>query len=262
MQVIVLGSGTSTGVPIITCPCKVCTSKDPKDKRYRASLLFQSDKGNVLVDSGPDLREQMLREKINAINGVLYTHFHFDHLDGLPDLRPFTFDTKAELKCYANPQTHEVILTRYPYIRNSAIYSNVPRISLNMYPGDEEKGYRAIEVAGMEFQPIRLVHIPQAGLLSTGFVVNKRFGYLTDFKEINPDDEKYLYNLDILFLGSPIDHPHVSHIQQQEALEIFTRFKVKRGIIGHLSHQYLHSELLTKWHGYAEPAFDGMQITL
>ncbi|HRP67924.1 MAG TPA: MBL fold metallo-hydrolase [Turneriella sp.] len=240
----------------------MCTSNDTRDKRLRASLFFQSKEGNVLVDSGPDLREQMLRKKLTTVNAVLYTHFHFDHLDGLPDLRPFTFDSKDELKCYANPQTHEVILTRYPYIRNSAIYTNVPRIGLHLYPGDEEDGYRAVEIAGMEFQPIRLVHIPQSGVLSTGFVVNKKFGYLTDFKEIHHNDEKYLYNLDILYLGSPIDHPHVSHIQQQEALELFKKFNAKRGVIGHLSHQYMHEELLARWQGQAEPAFDGQEFHL
>ncbi|HMV36667.1 MAG TPA: MBL fold metallo-hydrolase, partial [Turneriella sp.] len=107
MKVTVLGSGTSTGVPILTCQCKVCTSHDPFDKRLRASLLFQAE-GTVLIDTGPDLRYQMLRVGVSALDAVLYTHFHFDHLDGLPDLRPFTFDQKAELVCYANIQTHEV----------------------------------------------------------------------------------------------------------------------------------------------------------
>lgn len=262
MKVIVLGSGTSTGVPIVTCQCKVCTSPDPFDRRLRASLLFSTAGGNVLVDTGPDLRYQMLREQVSSLAGVLYTHFHFDHLDGLPDLRPFTFDGNQELVCYANLQTHEIILSRYPYIREKAVYSNVPHLSLRPYNGNEEDGYEVIEMAGMRFQPVRLVHIPKAGVLSTGFVVNGEFGYLTDFKEINPADEKYLYNLKVLYLGSPIDKPHVSHINHAEALALFEKFKPGRGVIGHLSHQYLHGELTAHWRGKAEPAYDGMAFEI
>jgi phosphoribosyl 1,2-cyclic phosphate phosphodiesterase len=257
MKVTVLGSGTSTGVPIVTCQCKVCTSNDPFDKRLRASLLFQAE-GTVLVDTGPDLRYQMLRVGVSSLDAVLYTHYHFDHLDGLPDLRPFTFDQKAELTCYANIQTHEVILSRYPYIREKAIYSNVPHLNLKTLPGNEQDGYEELFLGGMYFQPIRMVHIPKAGVLSTGFVVNGKFGYLTDFKEIHPDDEKYLYGLEVLYLGSPIDKPHVSHINHQEALDLFARFRPGRGVIGHLSHQYLHGELIAHWQGKAEPAYDGM----
>lgn len=261
MRVTVLGSGTSTGVPILTCRCRVCTSNDPYDRRLRASLLFQAE-GTVLIDTGPDLRYQMLRAVVSALDAVLYTHFHFDHLDGLPDLRPFTFGEQEELVCYANIQTHEVILSRYPYIREKAFYSNVPRLDLRILPGNEQDGYEPLQIAGMEFQPIRLLHIPQAGVLSTGFVVDGQFGYLTDFKEIHPDDHKYLHNLKVLYLGAPIDRPHVSHINHQEAMDLFARYKAERGVIGHLSHQYLHSELLARWHGLAEPAYDGMQFEL
>lgn len=261
LKVTVLGSGTSTGVPIVGCTCKVCKSDDGRDQRHRASILLEDD-GMVLIDTGPDLRYQMLQHNVQSLAAVLYTHFHYDHLDGLPDLRPFTFDAQAELTCYANPQTHEVILTRYPYIREKAVYSNVPHLSLKIFPGNEEDGYEQLKIAGMTIQPIRLVHIPKAGVLSTGFVVNGKFGYLTDFKEINQHDEKYLYGLEVLYLGSPIDKPHMSHINHGEALSLMERLKPKRGFIGHLSHQYLHEELLGKWNGIAEPAYDSLTFVL
>lgn len=261
MRVTVLGSGTSTGVPIVTCQCKVCTSKDPFDKRLRASLLFE-EQGLVLIDTGPDLRHQMLRAGVAGLSAVLFTHFHFDHLDGLPDLRPFTFERKSELVCYANHQTHEVILSRYPYIREKVFYSNVPRLDLRIFPGNEQEGYESLSIAGMLFQPIRMVHIPKAGVLSTGFVVNGKFGYLTDFKEIHAADEKFLHGLEVLYLGSPLDKPHESHINHGEALELFAKFRPARGVIGHLSHQYLHSELIAHWRNRAEPAYDGMVFHL
>jgi phosphoribosyl 1,2-cyclic phosphate phosphodiesterase len=114
----------------------------------------------------------------------------------------------------------------------------------------------------MKIQPIRLVHIPKAGVLSTGFVVNRKFGYLTDFKEINVQDEKFLHGLEVLYLGSPIDKPHMSHINHAEALALIEKYQPANGYVGHLSHQYLHAELLAKWQGVAEPAYDGQQFII
>lgn len=259
MKITVLGSGTSTGVPIIGCSCEVCQSNDPHDKRLRASILLTGTQ-HVLIDSGPDLRQQTLRAGVTQIAGVLYTHFHFDHLDGLPDLRPFTFEKTANLTCFANEQTYKKIREKYSYIRERAAHSNVPHLSLDLFEGSEEKGYAAFSLGGLTIQPIRLVHIPTAGVLSTGFVVNKTFGYLTDFKTIHPDDEKHLFNLKALFLGSPIDREHVSHIQHSEALNLIEKFAPLRGLVGHLSHQYSHNELCELWQGRAEPAFDGLEI--
>jgi phosphoribosyl 1,2-cyclic phosphate phosphodiesterase len=260
LTVTVLGSGTSTGVPIVACRCKVCTSDAPENKRLRAAMLLTSDAGNVLIDTGPDLRYQMLRTGTAKLSAVLYTHFHYDHLAGLDDLKPFTFDHADQLLCYANIQTHEIILGRYPYIRDNISYTTVPRLKIEVLPGNEEDGYQQLDIAGMQIQPIRMLHIPKAGVLSTGFVVNGEFGYLTDFKEIHPNDEKYLYGLKVLYLGSPIDKLHVSHISHPEGLDLIRKFKPERGVIGHLSHQHLHSELTAAWQGVAEPAHDGMQF--
>ncbi len=259
MTVTVLGSGTSTGVPVVACACKVCTSPEPENHRLRASLLLHGT-APVLIDTGPDLRQQMLRTKVENLAGVLYTHFHYDHLAGLDDLKPFTFEREGELTCYANIQTHENIVSKYPYLRDKNPYTTIPRLNVEMLPGNEQDGYRQFEMAGLKIQPIRLVHIPKAGVLSTGYVVNGAFGYLTDFKEIHPDDEKYLFNLRALYLGSPLDRLHVSHISHSEGLDLIQKFKPGQGYIGHLSHQYLHTELKAKWAGIALPAYDGLEI--
>jgi phosphoribosyl 1,2-cyclic phosphate phosphodiesterase len=261
LTVTVLGSGTSTGVPIVACSCKVCTSTEPKNKRLRASILLNGT-APVLIDTGPDLRQQMLRINVQSLAAVLYTHFHYDHLAGLDDLKPFTFDRAGELTCYANIQTHENILSKYPYVHDKNPYNTVPRLNVEMFPGNEQDGYRALEIAGLNIQPIRLTHVPQAGILSTGFVVNQTFGYLTDFKEIHKDDEKFLYNLKALYLGSPLERLHVSHISHGEGLALIQKFKPAQGYIGHLSHQYLHTELTEKWAGIALPAYDGLEIKL
>lgn len=259
MTVTVLGSGTSTGVPIVACACKVCTSAEPENKRLRASILLHGT-GPVLIDTGPDLRQQMLRTQVQSLAAVLYTHFHYDHLAGLDDLKPFTFDRAGELTCYANIQTHENIVSKYPYLRDKNPYTTIPRLNVEMLPGNEEDGYEELDIAGLKIQPIRLTHIPKSGVLSTGFVVNGCFGYLTDFKEIHRDDEKYLYDLKALYLGSPLDKLHVSHISHGEGLELIQKFKPEQGYIGHLSHQYLHSELTEKWRGIALPAYDGLVL--
>jgi len=260
LTVTVLGSGTSTGVPIVACQCAACISSNSKDKRLRASLLLHGS-NYVLIDTGPDLRYQMLRLGVQSVEAVLYTHFHYDHLSGLDDLRPFTFARDRKLACYANIQTHEHILSRYPYIREQVVYTTVPQLDVQKFEGNEEDGYAEFSVAGLKIQPIRLVHIPKAGVLSTGFVVDGVFGYLTDFKEIHPDDQKYLYNLKALYLGSPLDKPHVSHVSHTEALELIKKFRPEKGFIGHLSHFYTHDELLSRWSGVAEPAFDGLVLT-
>jgi phosphoribosyl 1,2-cyclic phosphate phosphodiesterase len=259
LTVTVLGSGTSTGVPVVACECRVCNSAAAENRRLRASLLL-SGTGPVLIDTGPDLRQQMLRAGVKSLAAVLYTHFHYDHLAGLDDLKPFTFDGSGGVTCYANMQTHEVILSKYPYIRDKNPYSTIPKLNVEMFPGNEQIGYRAFEIAGLEIQPIRLVHVPQAGILSTGFVVNGVFGYLTDFKEIHGDDKKFLYDLKALYLGSPLDRLHPTHISHPEALALIRQFKPAQGFIGHLSHQYLHSELKEKWAPVAEPAHDGLVL--
>jgi phosphoribosyl 1,2-cyclic phosphate phosphodiesterase len=259
VTVTVLGSGTSTGVPVVACACKVCTSTAAEDRRLRASLLLHGTEP-IVIDTGPDLRQQMLRAGVSSLAGVLYTHFHYDHLGGLDDLKPFTFEREGELRCYANIQTYENIISRYPYIRAKVTYTAVPKLNVEVFSGNEEDGYEEFEMGGLKIRPIRLVHIPQAGVLSTGFVVNGSFGYLTDFKEIHPDDEKYLYGLKALYLGSPLDRLHISHISHGEALELIRKFKPEQGYIGHLSHQYPHTELTEKWRGIASPAYDGLVL--
>lgn len=222
-------------------------------------MLIEGDK-RILIDTGPDLRQQMLRLGIRSLDAVLYTHFHYDHMAGLDDLKPFTFDSKGALQCFANIQTQENILSKHPYIHSIEAYTTVPKLSVEPLPGNEEDGYSLMKFGDLSIQPIRLMHIPKAGVLSTGYVINSKFGYLTDFKEINTGDEKYLYDLEVLYLGSPLDRLHVSHINHGEAIDLITKFRPKRGVIGHLSHQYQHTQLIEKWAGRAEPAFDNLEF--
>ena len=216
---------------------------------------------NIVIDTGPDFRQQALRIGLKHVDAVFYTHFHYDHLGGLDDLRPFTYFLKDKLPCYTNWQTYEELKRKYHYIDDKSIATYVPQIDLRLYPGSEVEGYQTFSIDELHIQPIRLIHYPPANVISTGYVLNNAFGYLTDLKQINPLDEKYLYNLKILYIGSPLNAEHVSHISHEETLELFAKFKPERGVIGHLSHQYTHRELIDRWEGRAEPAFDGQEFT-
>ncbi len=259
MRIIVAGSGTSTGVPTLGCGCNVCTSKDPRDNRTRASILIQTDEHrNIVIDTGPDFRTQMLRYRIDSVDAVLFTHFHYDHVGGIDDLRPYSQRTEDPLPCYMNAQTLEEITRKMPYVNQSENYPNIPRLRFRILEEDDSHTPLCLTIAGIKFQPIRMVHVPSAGVFSTGFVIENKFGYLTDFKHIFREDERFLYNLDVLYLGSPLDIEHPTHISHYEAFELFQKFQPHRAVVGHLSHQHSHERLLEKWKGVAEPAHDGM----
>lgn len=256
-KVTVLGSGTSTGVPIVGCRCHVCNSSDPKDKRLRASLLIQSGHVQVLIDSGPDFRTQMLRQSIDEVDAVLYTHFHYDHLGGLDDLRPFSQKRSMGLDIYCNEQTYEEILIKYPYLKKEAGNHDLPILHLKKFRGSLEAGYEVHQFKDISIRPIRLLHVLPDKVYSVGFVVNSKFGYLTDFRVINEVDKKYLQSLEVLYIGAPLSHFHPTHCTHGEARRYIKEFDAKRGVIGHLAHSYLHSEMEKKWAGRAEPAYDG-----
>lgn len=248
---------------MLGCTCDVCRSSDPRDARMRASILIETPgKRRIVIDTGPDFREQMLRNNIDFVDAVFFTHFHYDHMGGIDDLRPFSQRTEQPLNCYMNQQTYDEITRKMPYVNQSRHYPNIPRLSFKVFSEGQFSTYQAEEIAGVHIQPIRMIHVPAASVYSVGYVINSRFGYLTDFKKIIPEDEKYLYNLDVLYLGSPLDIEHPTHISQPEAMALFQKFRPARGVVGHLSHQHSHARLLEKWSGLAEPAWDGMVFDL
>lgn len=217
---------------------------------------------NILIDTGPDLRQQMLRAGISHIDSVLYTHFHYDHMGGLDDLRPFTYQLQEPLLCYANLQTLDEIRKKYPYLDKSIKYPNIPRLNIKEYEKRTDGSFANLKFDSLSIQPLRLLHIPDVGIESVGFVFNKRFAYLTDFKEIHPDDEQYLEGLSVMYFGSPVDYQHPTHISQSEALMLMEKFKPEKGYIGHLSHQFMHNEYEKKWPEFISPAYDRLTINL
>ena len=193
-SIVVLGSGTSMGIPMVGCHCKTCTSTDPRDKRLRPSVLIKLDEHRVLIDTAPDFRLQALRAPIERIDAVLYTHSHADHIMGLDDLRPFNFMQKSEIPIFGSPEALDTIKSTFPYVFNGvATQSSKPKLVPHTFADGER-----IPLFGMDFETIKLCH-------GIGTAYGFKFGdcaYLTDHSAIPEESMKRLQNLDVLFLDA------------------------------------------------------------
>jgi phosphoribosyl 1,2-cyclic phosphate phosphodiesterase len=229
MKLTFLGTGTSTGVPQIACNCAVCTSNNPYDKRLRASVLIETASESILIDCGPDFRQQVLTNSIRKITAVLLTHGHYDHVGGLDDLRPF-----GNVNIYAEQNVTKQIKRNMPYCFKKNLYPGVPQIVLNNI--DEKAFYIGKE----EIQPIRVYH---ADLAILGYRIGA-FAYLTDVKTIEQKTYEQLTNLDMLVINALRVQSHISHINIQEAMEIAEKIGAKKTYFTHFSHDAgLHENL-------------------
>ncbi len=230
MKITILGSGTSTGIPMVGCGCPVCTSTDPKDSRTRASLLVEHDGHFILVDTSTDLRIQAVREKIPRIDAVLFTHTHADHVHGIDDLRGFHFHHRQIIPCYASPETLAELESKFDYLFN----------------GRSEYGYHQImephgvdgpfDLFGLRITPIPLLHGTMA---STGFRFG-RFAYLTDCSRIPEASLPLLTGLEILVIDGLRHTPHPHHFNIAEAIRVAAAIAPERTYITHLTHDISH----------------------
>ena len=214
---------------------------------------------NVLIDTGPDLRQQMLQLNVKKLECVLYTHYHYDHMGGLNDLKPFSFRQKEPLDCYCNEQTKEKILYMYPYIMKSDIQGQVS-LRLLDYSFNGESVYESFCIGDLEVQPIRLMHVKPIKMECVGFVFNKKIGYLTDFKAIFKGYKTFLTDLDALIVGAPLYREHPNHLSIPQALELIQELSPQKGIVGHIGHEFSYKQLSEKFPPDAEPAYDGLNI--
>lgn len=221
MELLFLGTGTSTGVPQIGCKCAVCTSSDAKDKRLRASVLITNGKTRILIDCGPDLRQQLLNNKINQLSGVLLTHEHYDHIGGLDDLRPL-----GNSEIYAEDRVLKTIQLTMPYCFNEIKYPGVP--IFNLHKIDED----IFKLNDIEIQPIRVMH---QNLPILGFRINN-LAYLTDVKTIDNKSIELLKNLDVLVLNALRPEHHFSHLSLDEAIKLSGIIGAKETYFTHMSH--------------------------
>lgn len=251
MKLTFLGTGTSQGVPIIGCDCAVCSSTDKRDKRLRCSVLISDGTTNLLVDVGPDLRYQMLREKVKHVDAIVITHEHNDHVIGLDDVRPFNFRSGNPMKVFAEERVAGELMKRFEYVFGKPI-PGLPRIELMTIDDQTPFGIGAIPI-----QPIRVVH----GKLP---ILAFRFGdlaYITDMKTISDKEIEKLHGVKHLIVNALRREPHYSHMHLDMALDFIKKINPERAYLTHLSHRFdLHTAINATLPDGVEVAYDGMQL--
>ena len=254
MKVTFLGTGTSTGIPLIGSDHPVCHSSNEKDKRLRSSVLIQWDNYSYIIDTGPDFRQQMLRSKCNRIDGVLYTHEHSDHTSGIDDLRAFCFK-QGEIPIYGHKRVIDNLFNRFEYIFNKEKkYAGAPK--LKPIEITENKNFK---ISNLIITPISYLH---ADLQVYGYRFND-FAYLTDMKTIEDVEINKLDNLKVLVLNCIKIEPHYSHLNLEEALKLIRLIKPKKTYLTHISHMLgFHEEVQNNLPEDVFLAFDGLEIEL
>ena len=258
MKITILGSGTSIGVPEVGCTCPVCVSDDPRDKRLRCSGLVEVNGVRILIDCGPDFREQMIRlNDFKPIDAVLVTHEHYDHVGGLDDLRPFC--RFKDVPVYAEPYMAQRLRERIPYCFAENLYPGVPRITLNEVLPDTPFYVTNAEGTQVEVLPIRVMH---AKLPILGYRIGN-MAWITDMSSMPESEYEQLNDLDVLVMNALRPKPHPSHQSIDEALENVCRIEPKRAYFVHMSHHIgLHAEADKLLPPHVRFAYDGLEITI
>ena len=251
LTIAVLGSGTSVGVPTIGCGCAVCRSEDPRDKRLRPSVLVSQGGRNLVIDTTPDFRTQVLRAGVQRLDAVVFTHAHADHIMGLDDVRPFNYHQQTGIPVYGSAQTLETVRRVFEYIFvQRAHESSIPHLETNVLDG------RPFDVCGLRFTPVPLKH----GSLD---VYGYRFGsaaYLTDHSAIPAASMEMLRGLDVLFLDALRHKPHPTHTTVARALEYVVELRPRRAFLTHICHDLGHEATERRLPENVRLAYDGLEV--
>jgi len=253
MKITILGTGTSQGVPVIACDCEVCLSSNPKDNRLRSSVMIEVDNLNLVIDTGPDFRQQMLREKVDKVDSILFTHHHKDHVAGMDDVRAFNHKWKRDMPIYCNLATSEALKLEFPYIFSGFNYPGIPKVAINIIEN------RPFKIGETIIQSIEVLHYKLPVL---GFRI-KNFVYLTDVSEISEKEKEKMKGADFIILDALRRKAHISHFTLDQALALLEELKPKQALLTHISHYMgLHDDVNNELPNHINLAYDGQVVTL
>jgi len=248
-----LGTGTSQGVPVIACGCEVCTSIDPHDNRLRSSIMIESDDKTVVIDSGPDFRYQMLREKVKKLDAIVFTHEHKDHIAGMDDIRAFNYFQNAPVDIYAVPRVQEALKREFAYVFAEFKYPGIPQVNLHTI------GLEPFDIGSIHFIPIEVMHYKLPVL---GFRIND-FTYITDAKTVSPTEVEKIKGTKILVINALQTQSHISHFTLDEAVLFAQEVGAEKTYLTHISHRLgRHEDVSAQLPEGIELAYDGLKIVI
>ncbi len=253
MKVTFLGTGTSQGIPVIGCKCEVCQSLDFRDQRLRTSVFIETENTNLVIDTGPDFRQQMLRERVEKLDAVLYTHEHKDHTAGMDELRSFNFLQKRDMPVYGRQQVLNQLKQEFAYAFADVKYPGVPQINLNAISNE------AFRVADTDILPIEVLHYK---LPVFGFRI-KHFTYITDANFISEKEKQKIKGSKVLVLNALQKTEHLSHFSLKQAIALAEELEVPKVYLTHMGHRMgKHAVVSKELPGFIEFAYDGLQIEI
>jgi phosphoribosyl 1,2-cyclic phosphate phosphodiesterase len=251
LKITFLGTGTSSGVPMIGCGCEVCTSTDKKDNRLRSSILVQSATTTLVVDAGPDFRYQMLRKKIKHLDAVVFTHSHKDHIAGLDDVKAFNFLMKKPMNIFADAATEQALKREFYYAFTDNKYPGIPQLNLNTIT------LEPFVVGDIPIVPILVWHLNMPVL---GFRFGK-FTYITDANRIDEHEKDKIKGSEVLVVNALRKQTHISHFTLNEAIDLVEEIKIPAAYFTHISHQLgLHAVIEAELPDQIHLAYDGLVL--
>tara|TARA_B100001142_G_scaffold290270_1_gene307607 strand:+ start:1600 stop:2442 length:843 start_codon:yes stop_codon:yes gene_type:complete len=253
MKITLLGTGTSQGVPVIACSCRVCSSENFKDKRLRSSIMIEVNDQRFVIDTGPDFRQQMLRENVEDIDAILFTHHHKDHVAGMDDIRAFNHKWKKDMQLYCTERTKKALHMEFPYVFTQEKYPGTPSVDIHVIDSN------SFSINGVDITPIDVLHYKMQVF---GFRISN-FIYLTDVSKVPDSELEKMKGADLIILDALRRKKHLSHLNLDEAIELISKLRPKRALLTHISHYMgLHEEVNNELPDYIDLAFDQQKILL
>lgn len=253
LEITFLGTGTSQGVPVITCDCDVCMSEDPRDNRLRTSIAIKKGNTTIVIDSGPDFRQQMLRAKIKSLDAIVFTHAHKDHIAGMDDVRAYNFWSNEPMKVFCDDLVFEGLKREFHYVFDDQFsYPGIPQV--DRIKIDKETVFNVGEIT---LEPIEVLHYKLPVL---GFRVGN-FSYITDANYISEEEKNKLKGTEILVINALRKKKHISHFNLEEALELINEIQPKKAYLTHVSHLMgKHADVSKELPENVEFAYDGLVL--